>query len=193
MTDQEEIWLPVVDWEDAYCISSLGNIKSVSRVGINKNGQSRNIVGKTRSTYISNRGYLEVGLSRDGVRRTQPIHILVARAFIDKDYIIKGLVVNHIDGDKTNSRLSNLEITTYSGNIVHAHRSGLNKNFGNTHYKTKLSDNDVLELRRLYSTGKTTTELADAYNIHWQHARDIINLKRRQKVCSPEALKKKQQ
>jgi hypothetical protein len=71
-----------------------------------------------------NRGYISVSLP-DGKQKHKNfyVHILVAKAFLTKpdEYDM----VNHIDGNKTNNTLENLEWTDASGNRIHAHATGL--------------------------------------------------------------------
>nr|QYA18423.1 intron-encoded homing endonuclease HNH [Clandestinovirus] len=71
-----------------------------------------------------NKGYHTIKLREDG--RTQcSVHILVASAFIGP--IPKGMVVNHINGKKTDNAVSNLEIVTHKDNVAHALAVGLRK------------------------------------------------------------------
>ena len=68
-------------------------------------------------------GYLRVELWIAGERKTVSVHRLVADAFYDCG--VDGWEVNHIDGDKTNNHIVNLELTTRSGNMIHAFDRGL--------------------------------------------------------------------
>lgn len=75
---------------------------------------------------ISGSGYLTYRLTDDsGKTKSWGIHRLLAWVFIADFDNIDGLVVNHIDGNKLNNDLSNLEITTYQENLEHAGRLGL--------------------------------------------------------------------
>jgi len=99
-----EIWKPITDYP--YEISSLGRV--------------RNKQGKILKTYIQNSGYEQIKFR--GVHKQ--IHRLVAEAFIPNP-MCKTLV-NHIDGNKLNNTVDNLEWVTNSENIIHARRTGLN-------------------------------------------------------------------
>lgn len=68
------------------------------------------------------RGYRMVSLWHDGKSRTKKIHRLMAQAFFED-----ATEINHIDGDKANNRLSNLEVSTRSHNIRHSITTGLRK------------------------------------------------------------------
>ena len=93
-----------------YEISSLGKI--------------RNLQGKVLKTYIQNSGYEQIKINYQGLHIHKSIHRLVAEAFIpnplNKEY------VNHIDGNKLNNTVDNLEWCTNSENILHARKTGLN-------------------------------------------------------------------
>nr|FAA03394.1 MAG TPA: hypothetical protein [Siphovirus LN-2020-2] len=68
-------------------------------------------------------GYLRVKLWIAGERKTVSVHRLVADAFYACG--VDGWEVNHIDGDRTNNHVVNLELTTRSGNMIHAFERGL--------------------------------------------------------------------
>ena len=76
------------------------------------------------------------------------IHRLVAAAFIPNPDAKPS--VNHIDGNKENNIVTNLEWATYSENTNHALRLGLNQNIGQTATFALLTEKEVLEIRRLY-------------------------------------------
>jgi|TARA_R110001592_G_scaffold337500_1_gene624180 hypothetical protein len=65
---------------------------------------------------LSVRGYMVVNVSG----KVRPIHQLLAETFLDKDYKSKGLVVDHIDRNKTNNNLSNLRIVNRSENSINS-------------------------------------------------------------------------
>lgn len=95
-------------------------------------------------------GYIKVSLSRDGIGHTKPIHRLVAEAFLGKK---EGLDINHIDGDKTNNDLSNLEWCTRGENNRHAYRIGL-----------KTPSKNRAKRVRIVETGEVFDSLSDCAN-----------------------------
>lgn len=96
-----EQWKAVAGYEGIYEVSDLGSIRSLDR----KNSLGRSIKG--RALKPAGVRYLKVVLYVEGKRRTVTVHRLVAEAFIG---IPQGMHVDHIDGDKHNNRLSNLQV-----------------------------------------------------------------------------------
>lgn len=79
--------------------------------------------GHIKSSYIGKRGYPVVSLQREHKQYLRTVHILLARTFIPNP--LNRTQVNHIDGDKTNFALSNLEWCTSKENADHARLTGL--------------------------------------------------------------------
>lgn len=107
----EEIWKDVKDFENLYQVSNLTNVKN-------------KITGQILRPGLSGEGYYTVALYKNGKAYTKPIHRLVAEAFIPRPN--DSMIINHIDGDKTNNSIYNLEWVTYGENIRHAYDHGLN-------------------------------------------------------------------
>jgi len=98
-------------------------------------------------------GYFHVGLLRDGKRKNFYVHRLVAETFLPNP---KGLPeVNHLDGNKLNNHVENLEWCTSSHNIQHAYTIGARRPtrmVGQNNPASKLKDSDVVEIRKLLGT-----------------------------------------
>ena len=133
-----EIYKDIKGYEGLYQVSNLGNVKSLSRyvkIGNNK----RFINEKILKPIIVLLGYAAVNFVNKK-RKQFFIHRLVAEAFYGQN---NNLVVNHIDFDKTNNRLENLEFCTQKENIYHScigERNGkivLNKETGIYYYTIK--------------------------------------------------------
>ncbi len=111
-----EIWKDIYGYEGAYKVSNLGRIQSLLR---------KNTKGKILNPAKNNRGYLRLGLCFKGKIRYDSVHRLVAEAFIPNPKNLPE--VNHIDGNKLNNRVENLEWVTKGENQIHAYKTGLRK------------------------------------------------------------------
>jgi hypothetical protein len=105
-----EIWKDVAGYEGIYLVSNLGRVMRV------KNNKSLRLI-KTRS------GYLRCGLCKDSVQKLYAVHRLVATAFLPNPE--NKSQVNHINGNKEDNRMENLEWATPSENILHGYKNGL--------------------------------------------------------------------
>lgn len=110
---EEEIWKDVVGWEGLYQVSNFGRIKSLPRL---KKTPTSTFYTKERfiDPIFSKGGYLRVSLSKNGSSKKVFLHRVVANAFLG---VNDGMTINHIDEDKTNNRVENLEYMTLSDNI----------------------------------------------------------------------------
>lgn len=129
-----EIWKEIAGFEGIYQISSRGNIKSF------KGSKS----GRVLSNKNSKGGYLSVVLSYNGRRRYTRIHTLVAEAFLKKK---SGQTeVNHIDGNRQNNDISNLEWCTHSHNIRHSVLNNKNHVAGLINYNRFIKPKKINQL-----------------------------------------------
>lgn len=101
-----EIWKSVPGWGGYYSVSNLGRVRN-------------DRTGKIKSQTPWSKRYVVVTLYAMGHRETKYVHRLVAEVFLAKPYENYD-VVNHMDGDKTNNRVENLEWTTPARNNEHA-------------------------------------------------------------------------
>lgn len=119
-------------------------------------------------------GYLNVALQNKTLRKREKIHRLVAAAFIGPP---GKLDVNHIDGNKLNNRLENLEYVTRSENLKHAFRLGLATTpfgkRGEASMRAVLNDEAVLAMRERYAAGTSRRELATEFGVSYYTVWDI--------------------
>ena len=118
LNSNNEVWKDCVGYEGKYQVSNLGNVRSIS----NNKGTYQERLLSQRQTSTSN--YLYVSFTIKGMTKQHSVHRLVAKAFIANPS--NKATVNHIDGNKLNNNVCNLEWNTYSENIKHAYSIGLN-------------------------------------------------------------------
>lgn len=119
---QNEEWRDIAGYEGLYQISTKGRVKSLSRA-IPTKGNSFRVSRERIMKCKKNERYATVQLQHKGKHKL--VHRLVAEAFLEcvdgKDH------VNHIDGDRHNNCVENLEWCNQSENQLHAFRTGLQK------------------------------------------------------------------
>ena len=115
----DEQWRHIDGFDDKYMVSSYGRIKSLSRKKHLPNGGTCMSKEKILSPgEIKKNGYLIVYLRKDGKPHRFYVHRIVAEAFIGKS----NQDVNHIDGNKQNNNIKNLEYCSRSENMLHSFR-----------------------------------------------------------------------
>ena len=154
-----EIWKDVIGYEKWYEVSDLGRVRRVRAA-------SGTRAGKLLKPSMSKHGYCTVNLSKNGRRHLYFIHKLVQGSFVGS--VPDGQEINHIDGDKTNNRLDNLEYISRSEHMRNSidvlgkynHQRALGEASGNS----RMTANDVRTIRKKYEAGNTTQrELASEY------------------------------
>ena len=104
----KEIWKDIKDYEGLYQVSNLGRVKRIT-------------TGRVLKPLKHANGYLMVKLSKNSIVYTKTVHRLVAEAFIPNPE--HKSEINHIDENKTNNNVSNLEWMTRKENINHGTRT----------------------------------------------------------------------
>lgn len=123
-----EIWKDVVGYETLYQVSNLGRVKSLDmKLPYKRHGIAtfRIRKGKILTPAIMKNGYLRVEMSKNGIHRLNLVHRLVAQAFIPNTNNHKE--VNHINCNKSDNRIENLEWVSPLQNKIHAFENKLYK------------------------------------------------------------------
>lgn len=170
----EEVWKDIKSYEGIYMVSNFGRIKSLTRIIEYENGRHRPFEGCLMNGGKTPTGYCFVALRKNNKNKYQQyIHRLVAIAFIPNPENKK--TVNHIDGDKSNNYVNNLEWNTCSENTLHAFKTGLMKK-GQECSFSKLTEKHVLEIRENKSK-LMQKDLAVIYSVSPHNIGRIINRK----------------
>lgn len=119
----EEIWKDIPSYEGYYQVSNLGNFRSLPRIIKYKSNGTRNYPSKVLLTETTKDNYQRIVLMKDGVKTRYQAHRLVALTFIPNPD--NKPLINHIDGNKSNNVVTNLEWCTASENMIHADNTGL--------------------------------------------------------------------
>lgn len=175
---EHEEWRPVTGYEGYYMISSLGRVKSKDRVIPHQRTGTRFIGGKILKTRPNPGGYQMLILCKENKKESKMVHALVADAFLGSKP--PGMMVCHGPGGKSDNRVDNLYYGTAETNNGADKRRDGTIIVGERHYKSKLTDQDVVAIRNSDAKGRS---LASLYGVSEQCISDIRNNRRWKHVC----------
>jgi NUMOD4 motif len=159
----DEIWLDIKDFEGYYKISNYARIKSLQEGKLMKPTFNKNL----------NNPPLYIGFSKYGIRKAFLLHRLVALHFIPN--LENKPEVNHKFGDRFDNKVSSLEWSTQRENREHSIKNGFQKDSGQNNIHAKLTEKEVLEIRRLHSeAGYSCNKLAKIYGMKGHSISGII-------------------
>lgn len=170
-----------IEFIEGYQVSSYGNIRRTSAEIIFHNGHKichRYMPNLNLKSPIDRYGYNSIIIRK----KRYLIHRLVAKAFIDNSNNL--LEINHIDGNKLNNHIENLEWCTHKENMLHAFNTGLNTfKISSVSYRPvkKITEAKCKEIREKYNNKEkkyTYDLLAKEYGMH----KDTIGLIIRNKL-----------
>lgn len=176
----EERWRRVEGWP--YSVSDQGRVRN-------------DRTGKVLSPATNHSGYQRVSLCKSGERKNVFVHRLVLTAFYRPPR--ENEQTNHINADKADNRLDNLEWVTFEDNVGHALEAGLYDEHaesarGQKAPASKLTPPDILEIRRRYEGEETQYELADAFGVDQRTISRIVrgeqwgHIKEQGDSCEPD-------
>jgi hypothetical protein len=116
-----EIWKDIVGYEGLYQVSNMGRVKSLDR-WVKAKGNTKKL-NKEKIMSVCSKNYNRIILTKDKKEKCHKVCRLVAAAFIPNPF--NKATVNHIDGNKLNDCVDNLEWATHSENLKHAFATGL--------------------------------------------------------------------
>lgn len=164
MSDATERWLPVVGFEGVYEVSNQGRVRSLDRTVVTKAGPRR-YRGKMLKSYVNKgtRGYPFVGLSQPGRDENWPVHILVLTAFAGAP--LPGQEALHGPNGKLDASLANLHWGTRAENVGPDRVRDGQSNRGERQGRHKLTEAQVLEIRRRRAEGEELLPLAEEFGV----------------------------
>lgn len=164
-----EEWRPVKGFEGTFEVSDAGRVKALAwsrRHWCGKDiPQPERIITQSRHSG----GYAVVSL-RDG--RKHFVHRLVMAAFAGDPK--PGQDVNHIDGNKQNNSLDNLEYCDRLGNVRHAIATGLQDNAGESNGMNKYAAEAVATALQMVHEGATQAQASRATGVHAETVRMAV-------------------
>lgn len=177
----EEVWKPISGYENYYEVSSLGRIRSVDRYtkfvreGLLVNRKTN---GYLLSQTLDGKGnYLQVNLSKNGKSKSELVHRIVAKAFIENPNNLPE--VNHKDENKTNNAVSNLEWCDHYYNNHYGTKETASRGMKNS--MNKFDEDTILKIKQLYipyDKEYGITGLARKFNISQSHVCSIVKGRR---------------
>lgn len=169
-----EMWKPIPGYADRYEVSSEGRVRSIS--GMRGSREKPYYI----KGFVDKIGYVRIVLYYNRRRVSHGLHVLVARAFLGMPP--EGCEVNHIDLNKSNNRIDNLEYVTKKENQQHARA---NRSWAKNPWsisRRKLTPDQVLEIS---ASSEPDRVLAKRYSVSNVTIRNIRFGRTYRDVLSP--------
>ena len=174
----EEIWKNIKDYE-GYEVSNLGNVRTHNKITFTKKHGERH--WKHRILKYKGKSYktgYRVDLWKNGKPHTLLVARLVAFTFYNEDINNHKLTVDHIDGNRLNNKLENLELVSLKENIQRAFNTGImptkkiklinkNNNYDRT-YRSMAEASLVMNKNRSYISQKINKGIYENENFIWK-------------------------
>ena len=169
-----ETWKDITTWEGIYLMSDMGRIKSAAKDIEYADGRAYSYTEKIRKLTLRPDGYLCISASEKDMSEIILVHRAVGLAFIPNPENKK--FINHKNGVKIDNRAVNLEWSTAKENVNHAFNAGLmNPTKGSSNHFAKLTEAEVLAVRKLFKDGVSPKEISVALNIGYRNVYHICS------------------
>jgi hypothetical protein len=150
-------------WEGYYQVSNLGVVRSLNRTVVSVTGKVYNRKSKIMPQHTNEDGYKIVYLSRNGRDITMGVHRAMGLAFIPNPK--NKPMINHLNSNRADNRLDNLEWCTNAENIQHSFDMGISSNKGEKHPRAVLTMGKVRAIREELAKGKTPLQVANLLGV----------------------------
>ncbi len=152
----DEVWKPIVGYEDYYAVSSYGRVWSYARIVKCKNGRAKHRKGRMLKLNYST-GYPHVVLCVDSIHYSVNVHSIVTEAFLGPRPA--NHVVCHNDSDKANCHVSNLRYDTESANHLDCYK------IADKFPTATIKPTDVMRIIELHETGMSYQKISKLYGV----------------------------
>lgn len=163
-------------FEESYEISENGVVRSVERIVdsyCELNGRTKNTFKSViRKPILNRKGYYIFQLRKNNKYVSKELHRLLAETFIDNPNNLR--CVNHIDGNKINNSLNNLEWVSHSENLLHAYKTGL-RGDGQRRNGSKVPHRLIRYIKVLCDLGLSSKRISETILIGKTTIHDIVN------------------
>ena len=159
---EKEEWRNIDEFPD-YKISNFGRVMN-------------NKTGYIKKPSIGKRGYYVYSMQKDGKSYLRTTHIMLARSFIPNPQNLEQ--INHIDGNKLNCSIENLEWVSPRDNMLHARKMGLHKSDGD-----KETAQYSLDGNQLINVYKSASEAARQTGLSRSNICSVARGNTREKSC----------
>lgn len=149
-----ETWKTIAGFEN-YQISDKGRVKSLN--------YAQSGIERIMKSDLTNDGYLRIRLRKNSIAYKYYVHRLVALHFIPNPTYLPS--VNHINGNRTDNRVENLEWISYSENQLKSNRKPKSQVKGEAVFNSKLTEEKVRKIRRKKEKGYNYSQLSREYKV----------------------------
>lgn len=171
-----EEWKPVINFEDRYEVSSFGLIRSIPFLKNSRNNHGEYSFmekGGILKPSKTKDNYFFVSLCRDKYEKRVRVHRLVAEHFLlNPDNLPQ---INHIDGNKQNNHISNLEWCSAQHNVIHSYKLGLASNKEERHPSTVLTHEKVFRMAEMRYGGYSYKQISEELDLKYATVWSVIN------------------